>query len=272
MPTDAVYALGSDEIERKRLQGQSDALGPQTSALLDHVGVKPGWHAIDLGCGPSGAIALLCERVGSTGRVTGLDFDRVNVAMAREHIRERGLMNAEVLEGDARHTGLPSDSFDLVHARTLLINVPDPPAVVAEMVRLVKPGGFVAAMEPDTALTMCYPPLAAWDRMTEIFFEAYRVDGADPLIGRHLTELFRQAGLIDEGVEAKAELHPRGHRRRTIRPDLVRSMKQKLVGRGIASESELDQLDQAVRTYLDDPRNLVMPSVLFLAWARKPVA
>lgn len=42
----------------------------------------------------------------------------------------------EILEGDARNTGLPTDSFDLVHTRTLLITVPEPEKVLAEMVRL----------------------------------------------------------------------------------------------------------------------------------------
>jgi ubiquinone/menaquinone biosynthesis C-methylase UbiE len=50
---------------------------------------------------------------------------------------------------DARHTGLPSGTFDLVHARTLLVNIPELAEVVAEMVRLAKPGGWVASQEPE---------------------------------------------------------------------------------------------------------------------------
>jgi hypothetical protein len=42
--------------------------------------------------------------------------------------------------------------------RTLLVNLPDPAAVAAEMVRLAKPGGWVASMEPDTEYVRCYPP------------------------------------------------------------------------------------------------------------------
>lgn len=268
--TDPVYALGSDLLERKRLQGQSTAFRPHTAMLLDRVGVERGWRAMDLGCGPSGALELLWERVGPTGHVTGLDFDPLNVDLARDFVRERGFANVEVLQGDARQTGLPSNSFDVVHARTLLCNVPDPSRVAAEMARLVKPGGFVAALEPDTALTMCYPPLPEWDRLTEIFYEAYRVDGADPFIGRRLAELFREAGLIDGGVDAFAEVYPPGHPRRTIRPDLVRTMRAKIIANGIASEGELDELDRVVRERLADPRTVAMPTVMFVAWARKP--
>jgi ubiquinone/menaquinone biosynthesis C-methylase UbiE len=84
---------------------------------------------------------LLADRVGSQGRVVGLDADPSLVAMARELVADRALGNVEILVGDARHTGLDSGSFDVVHARTLLINVPEPEQVVREMVRLAKPGG-----------------------------------------------------------------------------------------------------------------------------------
>ena len=75
---------------------------------------------------------------------------------------------------------------------------------------------------------------------------------------------------MDIGVEAKAEIYPAGQSRRTVGPDLIRSMRPKIVERGIASEQELDDLDQAVREHLSDPHTLVMPNLLFLAWGRKP--
>ena len=64
--------------------------------------------------------------------------------MAAEFVSAHGLSGVPIVTADARRTGLRSGSFDLVHARTLLINVPEPAVVVAEMVRLAKPGGRVA--------------------------------------------------------------------------------------------------------------------------------
>ena len=266
-----VYALGSSPAERDRLRRQSEELRAHSAALLDRVGVQAGWKAIDLGCGPSGIIDLLAERVGPAGHVTGLDVNPANVALAREFADERGLANADIAEGDARRTGLPQSSFDVVHARTLLVNIPDPAAVVAEMVRLVRPGGWVAALEPDGGGSLCYPPHPAWDRLNQIWWNVRQAEGVDLLFGRRLPELFRQAGLVDIGVEAKADIYPAGHSRRTIRPDLVQSMRPKILERGIASERELDELDRAVREHLDDPHTLVVPHLLFLAWGRKPV-
>lgn len=191
--------------------------------------------------------------------------------LARELAVRHRLVNVDVSAGDARHTGLPPGSFDLVHARTLLINIPDPAAVVAEMVRLARPEGWVAVLEPDVSLSLCYPPHPAWDQLLQAFLRVHEHDNADPFIGHRLPELFRQAGLVDVGVEAKADIYPAGHSRRTIRLDLARSMRPKILQLGIASERELDDADRAARGHLDDPHTLVMPHLLFLAWGRKPV-
>lgn len=266
------YALGSSPAERDRLRRQSEELRAHSAALLDRIGVERGWKAIDLGCGPSGIIEMLAERVGPQGNVTGLDLNSANVALAHQFADEHRLTNVELAEGDARRTGLPPASFDLAHARTLLINIPDPAVVVAEMVRLVRPGGWVAVLEPDGGGSLCYPPHPAWDRLSQIFWSASQAEGGDLQVGRRLPELFRQAGLADIGVEAKADIYPLGHSRRTVRPDLVRSMRPKILERAIASEQELDQVDRAVREHLDNPDTLVLPHLLFLAWGRKPAA
>jgi SAM-dependent methyltransferase len=266
----AVYALGSSPAERDRLRRQSAELRDHSAALLDRVGIEPGWNAIDLGCGPSGVIDLLAERVGPAGRVTALDINPANVVLAREFAGEHGLANVHIAEGDARRTGLRSASFDVAHARTLLINIPDPEAVLAEMTRLIRPGGWVAVMEPDIGGSLCHPPHRAWDRMRDIFVDANQSDGADLFIGRRLPELFRHAGLVDIGVAAQSDIYPVGHSRRTVRPDLVQSMRPKILERGIATERELDEVDRAVREHLADPHTLVVPHVLFLTWGRKP--
>jgi ubiquinone/menaquinone biosynthesis C-methylase UbiE len=151
------YALGCDLAESTRLRRQSEELRPDSAALLDRVSLRPAQCAIDLGCGPSGIIELLAERVSPVGRVVGLDADPAHVTMARELARLRGLGNVDIVAADARRTGLPSGSFDLVHARTLLVTVPEPAEVIAEMVRLARPGGWIAGLEPDAEYSLCYP-------------------------------------------------------------------------------------------------------------------
>ena len=66
-------------------------------------------------CGPAGILELLAAAVSPAGRVVGVDADPAHVAMAREHASRRELAGAGVIEADARRTGLPTASFDLVH-------------------------------------------------------------------------------------------------------------------------------------------------------------
>lgn len=266
----AVYALGSNPAESARLQGQSEELRPESVALLDRIGLKPGQSAIDLGCGPRGILDLLSAAVSPRGSVTGLDADPAHVAMARQYAGQHGLANVEVMAGDAKHTSLPEGSFDLVHARTVLVTIPGPAEVVAEMVRLARPGGWVASQEPDAECSLCYPPLPAWERMLEIFRAGFGRSGADLTIGRRLTELYREAGLEEIGVVVYAGTYPAGHSRRMLLPDLVRSLRPMIVELGLTDERELAGIDRAVRRHLADPRTLVMPHLLMAAWGRKP--
>jgi SAM-dependent methyltransferase len=266
----AVYSLGGSEGERARLQRQADELRPDSAALLDRVDLRPGQSAIDLGCGPRGVLDLLAERVSPDGRVLGVDADPVSVALASEFAAEHGLSAVQVLEGDARHTGLPSGAFDVAHTRTLLVTIPAPAEVVAEMVRLVRPGGRVASMEFDMEFSLCYPPHPAFTRICEIFTVVFSRNGADPYLGRKVPQLFRDAGLTDVEVEARAPLYPQGHSRRTIRLDLVRAMRPRVLEMGLASETELDELDAAARAHIADPRIVVQSGLPFLTWGRKP--
>ena len=267
-----VYALGSNPDETARLRRQSDELRTQSAELLGRIGLRPGQSAIDLGCGPSGILDQLSVAVFPGGRVTGLDADPAHIAMAREYASELGLANVDVVTADARHTGLPSDSFDLVHARTVLVTIPEPEEVLAEMVRLARAGGWVASQEPDAELALCYPPLPAWDRLREIFRASFGRSGADLLVGRRLPELYRQAGLEAIEVVVHAPVYPAGHSRRTLLPDLVRSLRPMILDLGLSGDQELAELDRAVRAHLADPRTLMMPHLLVAAWGRKPAS
>jgi ubiquinone/menaquinone biosynthesis C-methylase UbiE len=264
-----VYALGAGTDEQARLIRQSDELRPEAEALLARIGLRPGDAALDVGCGPRGILGLLAAAVSPGGRVVGLDADPGHVAAATGYARS-GPGNIQVIRGDARRTGLPAGSFDLVHARTLLVTIPEPAEVLTEMVRLARPGGWVASQEPDVEHALCYPPLPAWDRRWEIFRAAFTRAGADLHTGRRLTEMYRQAGLVDIQVQVHAGAYPAGHSRRTLIPDLVRSLRPVIAELGVASDAELEEVDLAVRRHLARADTLMMPHLLVAAWGRKP--
>ena len=139
------YPIERREGEIARLRVQGAALATDSATMLDKIGVGSGWTCLDLGCGPGGITALLSERVGKSGRVVGLDADRVFV----EHARSHAPANAEFVIGDAYHSDLPSGSFDLVHIRFLASTAGEPKTLLREAMRLARPGDCGISTEND---------------------------------------------------------------------------------------------------------------------------
>ena len=172
------YWLGTGPAEVEHLVAQAETYAAEAGELLDCVGPLDGATAIDVGCGALGILAQLRAHVGPAGRVVGLDLEPRLLAVADRLAADRGLA-IETVHGAAAATRLPAGSFDLVHARTLLINVTAPQAVVGELVRVARPGGTVALQEPDPAAWVCDPPHPAFDRIRDAVIAAFVRAGKD---------------------------------------------------------------------------------------------
>jgi SAM-dependent methyltransferase len=263
------YLLGHDQAEADRLRLQAEDLATDTRWLLDQVGLRPGSRALDIGCGPQGILDLLSERVGPRGKAIGLEQSLPTVQRARRFAKVGGLENVEVVHGDANRTGLPRGSFDFVHARLVLINIPEPQRVVDEMAALARSGGIVASHEGDWHGWICDPPSAARDAMFEICDNYARDVGIDLAIGRKSHRLLRAAGLEDVRVHPTIRSLGHGHPRRGIFLEFLRNMRGRLLAHGAISEAEFNRLTGEMARDLDDPHRLLCHPY-FLAWGRKP--
>jgi len=266
------YLLGYSEDEELRLRRQAGELRQESASLFDRVSLGAGSRAIDLGCGPQGVLDLLSERVGSAGRVVGLERNRKSVEMAKRFVADRGLKNVEVVQGDATATRLPGASFDLVHARLVLVNVPYVEAVIREMVRLARPGGVVASHEADYVSHFCDPPLPAWDRLFEIFKAYSFANGIDLSVGRRTHRLFREAGLVDIEVNPVIHVYPHGHNRRAIFWHFLQNVRDRVLEQELITESEFSELTAELKEHLDRPDTLVVSHLFFQVWGRKPLS
>jgi SAM-dependent methyltransferase len=267
-PTD--YFLGQSGAEHVRLQFQAVEREQLSRQHLAWAGIQPGWRVIDVGCGPQGVLHVLAEQVGPTGTVVGLEREAGLVALARAFVAAQGFPNVEVIQGDARATGLPRGSFDLVHERLMLVNVPEPERILAEMVALARPGGVVAAWEADFVSWLCYPTHPAWIRLFEAMQAVARRDRADLFIGRRLASLMRAAGLVEVQQAVGVDEWPVGHPRRMQIIQFTENVRDRVVGHGIFSDGELGDLLAAVRRHLDDPETFVLSTAAFRAWGHKP--
>src|SRR5918992_5097831 len=152
---DAVYRT-RDVVRRRAL-------------VRDAVAPRQGERILDVGCGPGYYVAELAEQVGDGGSVVGVDLSAPMLAVATQRCAE--LANTEFREGDA--TALPVDdaSCDAVVSVQVLEYVPDVEAALAEMRRVLKPGGRVILWDVDWATASmhardrdrCDRVLRAWD-------------------------------------------------------------------------------------------------------------
>lgn len=268
----AEYVFGGNQVELDRLVGQAEDLKPEAEWLLGTIGVATGWSAVDIGCGPIGIMDLLAERVGRQGRVVGVERESRFAAMARHEIARRGLGNTRVVEGDALDTSLEPGTYDLVHERLVLINMPPPDqqSLLASMVRLARPGGTIAVSSWDRASFLVYPAHASFDALDRAYRDAIRATNGDGTVGRTLPALLRQQGLLDVRVEVHCRAVDIGERRRTHRLGVLESAKARILAGGHLTDAEFVRHKDELATHLADPSTLVIDQLLVQAWGKKP--
>ena len=256
------------EIERLQIQG--DALAPDTSIMLDRIGVRPGWRCLDLGCGPRGIVDLLSIRVGPTGRVVGLDADAVFLDHARQHTNSRGLTNIEFVTSDVYGSGLPAGSFDLVHTRFVASTVGNPERLLQESVQLMRPGGIVAFQEADMFTLNCYPAHPAWERLKRAFAGVFPHISGNPRPAHDLYRLFRQSGL--EGVQYRPFLvgFASSDPMADYLPATMESIRSALIERHLIIPSELDATIAECRAHLADPGTVSTYHTVVQVWGARP--
>jgi ubiquinone/menaquinone biosynthesis C-methylase UbiE len=184
---------------------------------------------VEIGCGPHGCLDLLAKRVGPDGTVTGVKRNEELISLARRFIADRGLDNVKVIHGDGRATGLPRHSFDFAVARLVLVNVPQPEQIVAEMIALIRPGGTVALYEADWVGVFCEPSSDAWNRLADLCHEYASINEIDLCVGRRTSRMLREAGLVDVELEPFIRMTPPGHLQRTLLPCFVENLRERLL-------------------------------------------
>ena len=111
------------------------------TALVSKLGITKGLKVLDLGCG-DGTTAIPAAKLG--GDVLGVDIAANLVEAGNKRIKEEGLTNCTIQEGDATNLqGLADGSFDLVVTIFGAMFAPKPVDVAKEMVRVTKPGGKI---------------------------------------------------------------------------------------------------------------------------------
>jgi ubiquinone/menaquinone biosynthesis C-methylase UbiE len=111
--------------------------------VLKEVGIKPGFHVLDYGCGPGSYIVPLAELVGKSGKIYALDIHPLAIQKVKDIASKKRLANLETILSDCQ-TGLPDKSLDVVLLYDIFHHLSDPDRVLKELHRVLKPVGILS--------------------------------------------------------------------------------------------------------------------------------
>ena len=119
---------------------------PAYAKAVAAAGIRPADLVLDVGSGTGRALPALAAAVGPAGRVIGLDLTPEMLAEARAKGRDK---HAALVLADARRLPLPDARVDAIFAAGLVQHLPDPGAGLAELARVVRPGGRLTIFHPS---------------------------------------------------------------------------------------------------------------------------
>jgi SAM-dependent methyltransferase len=189
------YLHGTSAQEQERL-GLMNRLLNENS--LRELRLQPGEHVLDVGSGLGQLSREMGRQVGSQGRVVGIERSSEQLESARAlaaAASDRPCV--EFRAGSAEQPPLADEEwgrFDVAHARFLLEHVPDPVAVVRQMVRAVRPGGRIVLEDDPHDTLRLWPEPLGFGPLWTAYQRTYDRLGCDPLIGHRLVSILVEAG------------------------------------------------------------------------------
>ncbi|MDH7569387.1 MAG: methyltransferase domain-containing protein [Armatimonadota bacterium] len=165
---------------------------------FDVLRLQPGAHVLEVGCGTGVDAVELARFVGPGGRVLGVDSSEVMVTEALRRRPEDGQV-VEYRLADAHSLPLPADSFDGCRADRVFQHLHSPEQALAEMIRVTRPGGWVAVSDTDWGTLVVDASDVETTRRVAHFCGGLATHA---YIGRRLPGMVKRSGLHAVGFEA----------------------------------------------------------------------
>jgi SAM-dependent methyltransferase len=260
------YLLDNQQAEAgARFEALSTIFDPSTFRHIDALGIGQGWRCWEVGAGGPSIPRWLAQRVGPTGRILATDIDVSWTKQAENSV-------VAVRRHDIALDQPPRESFDLVHARLVLVHVVDREKALRSMIQSLRPGGWLLLEDADPALQplICPDEHGPEQRLANKLRTSFRAllaqRGADLSYGRKLPRLLRAAGLVD--VAADAFFPITSPACEVLETATVNQVRMALIAQGYATAEEIDRhLANIAADRLD-----LATSPMVSAWGRRPLS
>ena len=140
-PTNKVYNIMMDDYSQTEGYVEDADLGLGCGLPTEFAKIQKGDTVIDLGSGAGNDCFVARHETGAEGKVIGIDFTPIMIQKARTNAEKLGLNNVEFREGDIDAMPVNNDVADVVVSNCVLNLVPNKQKVIAEIHRVLKPGG-----------------------------------------------------------------------------------------------------------------------------------
>ncbi|MBS4176563.1 demethylmenaquinone methyltransferase [Lederbergia citrea] len=156
---------------------------------MKKMNVQPGNQALDICCGTGDWTMALASKVGSEGKVIGLDFSKNMLKIAEEKKSDNQLDQVNLIHGNAMELPFEDNTFDYVTIGFGLRNVPDYMQVLEEMFRVLKPGGMAVCLETSQ------PTMPGFRQLYYAYFRFIM-----PLFGKFFARSFNEYSWLQESA------------------------------------------------------------------------
>ncbi len=186
------YTMGYSDEFRQLLDRRS--ADTHASYLLPRL--KPGLRLLDFGCGPGTISVGLAERI-APGELHGIDMEESQIELARAAAGDGGHENMAFHVGNVNSLPFEDCFFDVAHCHAVLMHIPDTRAALAEIKRVLKPGGVLASRETVISSSFLEPQPQEIAEAWGVFASLVQGNGGHPNFGKELKGALIEAGFTD---------------------------------------------------------------------------
>ena len=243
-----IFHRVEDQRELERLRMIESVFDPASRKRLLATGLQAGWRCLEVGPGAGSIMNWMGEVVGPTGGILAVDLDPKFLGET-----ERSNVNVSVVRADICTAQLPQQSFDVVHARYVLIHLSDYEVALTKMFDSLKPGGWLILEEPDFSATRGITgdkqELVSFQKVNQAIERMYAALKMDYALGLKLPALMQRLGLQHLTVENDTPLCSGGTGMATVMRLSAEQLQEKYLATGVVGPSDLARY----RRFADDP-------------------